>query len=130
MTPYTPEMRAADVRIAKAKGWTEISESPLGYWVGVPPGSCAGQWIDLPRFHESEDARGAVLEWLSADDERWNRFALVFYDLFPPKWEKGLSDYTDSLIRLGFLATPEQVARAADAALRDDDEKHRIGGNA
>lgn len=131
-TPYTPEMRERDARIAVAMGWQRVQLSILNatQYAVVPPewenttrnqlefGSQYGRDLYrlVPRFHTDENARRSLLEWLAADDERWMRF------------EGELDQILDTIslepggykIRQRFmLATPDQVARAADAVIAE-----------
>ena len=125
---YTPEMRAADAEIAKAMGWTEVHAYQKTYYGMVPPSwkSKSLQWKartipgfhfdpdleldfrhEIPHFHDNPAARDALLEWLAADEARWDSFIFQFYLAGP----EGL--------RAAFLATPAQVAEAALKVIKE-----------
>ena len=148
-TTYTPEQRERDARIAVAMGthaWFEmrIINRPTGRDMGIISRKCfelpALDAIDVgytccptpakvvpaqisdtvPHFHNSEDARRALLEWLAADDERWWKFDRIYFRVNPPPDQDAEDpDY----VQAAFLATPDQVARAADAMLRQEEKQ-------
>lgn len=116
-TPYTPEMRAADARIATAaKLFHVVDESGVRITHEVPGESDGYCKIFDPYFHSDEDARRSLLEWLRADENRWWRFDKAYFRLYPPP---DIDSENPDYVQAAFLATPDQVARAADAAIRE-----------
>ena len=149
-TPYTPEQRERDARIAVAMGthaWFEmrIINRPTGRDMGMVSRKCfelpALDAIDagyarcptpanvfpaqisdtVPRFHESHDARAVLLLWLKADDLRWDHFIGAYFGNKDANWAYLMND--EEMVKGAFLATPDQVARAADAMIRGEGEK-------
>lgn len=125
---YTAEQRAADAEITKAMGWTQVHAYQKTYCGMVPPSwkSESLQWKartipgfhsefdpdlehtrEIPHFHDNPAARDALLEWLAADEARWDSFIFQFYLAGP----EGL--------RAAFLATPAQVAEAALRVIKE-----------
>jgi hypothetical protein len=129
MIDYTLEMRAADVRIAKRMGWTQIFTSTEGVLSGRSPYGTeysdhgASYYHPVPEFHASDDARRALLEWLAVQPVPIRR---NFLSNLAPKITDALvfddAPLDDQMIMGLLLATPEQVARAADAAIREGDK--------
>lgn len=109
------EIRSRDAEIAQAMGW-EKWEGPGRQWKA--PASWKGNrqfHNNPPEFHADESARRALLEWLAADEKRWDAFVEQLtieiighpYPLCP------------ELLRLMILATPTQVAEAALRVIRE-----------
>lgn len=135
MTPtnYTPEMRAADARLHKAiyGEWDETRCRVCGWPVkemirdGCTKDICSmvdredKPRADEPRhFHTSEDARRSLLEWLYRPDNTavCLAFSRIIYKMAMEAIEAGT---VDSMEEFCFLATPDQVARAADKVIRE-----------
>lgn len=123
---YTPEQRAADAVIHNAiyGPWDEARCRVCGWPVkekirdGCTKDVCSmvdreGKRADEPRrFHESHDARAALLKWLAADEGRWHRFDHAFFEQF-------IGQRDLDFVQIAFLATPAQVAEAALKVIKE-----------
>ena len=139
--PYTPEQRAADALIAKAMGWTEVEfrywdqGAGIGDFTGFPPGSAFDKDLAktmealsgepyhprpsaIPRFHESHDARAALLEWIDGMC-KWYAFMEAFAANEEIEWNPGFWNTINKAIA---LATPAQVAEAALKVIQENNK--------
>jgi hypothetical protein len=119
------EMRnERNARLARAIGWVKFEGPQYQGRVWQCPIGSRQMRLNPPDFDadtpEGHYWKAKLLEWLAGDSERWKRFLYCLTDICPkPEVDEDWLMYG----KVFLLASPAQVAEAADRAIGSTEEK-------
>ena len=114
------ELYARNARLAEAMGWQPIPVElpditmPITLWCHPDQPAQVANAQPLPEFHASQDAKAGLLAWLAEDADRWQHFLAALMRLLGLRGVYALPEAGKMM-----LATPAQVAEAAETALQE-----------